>query len=389
MVSYILRKVCSVPCRLCFNTCSLCRDAVTSNHVVRGQQQCQHLGSILCLLGGWSHDNYRKTPALPNKVTSSAACAPAAPNCGISCKPMQHFHASSLQQLKMLAFQLCQTSMPHSAEPFSHVGTPAACCCVPSAPVCRKMIVVEGVYANSGDVAPLQALYELKEAFKYRLCVEESQAFGVLGQTGKGACEAAGLQPGQVEVVVSSMGTSLASVGGFCVGHHEVCDHQRLCGQGYCFSASLPPYLAIAAHEALNILGTSRGQQLAAQVRSMAAALRKQLSDTPGLVIPGNSSSSSSSHSPVIHLQLSPELLSAAGSRKAADALLQAIADRLLDRHGLLVSVPRYSSLDGKLPPASIKFYVHVGLTGDKVSKVAVAIRESARHVLGPLLASV
>eukprot|EP00878_Enallax_costatus_P024172 GHUV01025771.1.p1 GENE.GHUV01025771.1~~GHUV01025771.1.p1 ORF type:complete len:375 (+),score=92.27 GHUV01025771.1:543-1667(+) len=257
------------------------------------------------------------------------------------------------------------------------------------APVCRKMIVVEGVYANSGDVAPLQALYELKEAFKYRLCVEESQAFGVLGQTGKGACEAAGLQPGQVEVVVSSMGTSLASVGGFCVGHHEVCDHQRLCGQGYCFSASLPPYLAIAAHEALNILGTSRGQQLAAQVRSMAAALRKQLSDTPGLVIPGNSSSSSSSHSPVIHLQLSPELLSAAGSRKAADALLQAIADRLLDRHGLLVSVPRYSSLDGKLPPASIKFYVHVGLTGDKVSKVAVAIRESARHVLGPLLASV
>jgi 7-keto-8-aminopelargonate synthetase-like enzyme len=67
--------------------------------------------------------------------------------------------------------------------------------------------------------------------------------------------------------VVASMGTSLASVGGFCVGHHEVCDHQRLCGQGYCFSASLPPYLATAAQEALSILGSSRGQQLAAQVR--------------------------------------------------------------------------------------------------------------------------
>eukprot|EP00882_Tetradesmus_deserticola_P025136 GHRQ01027593.1.p1 GENE.GHRQ01027593.1~~GHRQ01027593.1.p1 ORF type:complete len:127 (-),score=36.00 GHRQ01027593.1:216-596(-) len=66
------------------------------------------------------------------------------------------------------------------------------------------------------------------------------------------------------------MGTSLASVGGFCVGHHEVCDHQRLCGQGYCFSASLPPYLATAAHEALAILGSSRGQQLAAQVRARA-----------------------------------------------------------------------------------------------------------------------
>lgn len=70
----------------------------------------------------------------------------------------------------------------------------------------------------------------------------------------------------QVEVLVASMGTSLSSVGGFCVGHHEVCDHQRLCGQGYCFSASLPPYLATAAHEALSVLGSSRGQQLAQQV---------------------------------------------------------------------------------------------------------------------------
>jgi hypothetical protein len=57
---------------------------------------------------------------------------------------------------------------------------------------------------------------------RYRLCVEESYALGVLGATGRGACEAAGLQPGQVEVIVASMGTTLASVGGFCVGHHEV-----------------------------------------------------------------------------------------------------------------------------------------------------------------------
>ena len=154
---------------------------------------------------------------------------------------------------------------------------------------------------------------------RYRLCVEESYALGVLGSSGRGACEAAGLQPGQVggvlgqqlrgeraagpggsssrrlaaclpclvshqhspnapahlhasqvEVLVASMGTALASVGGFCVGHHEVCDHQRLCGQGYCFSASLPPYLATAAHEALDIVSSSRGQAVAAQVRTLA-----------------------------------------------------------------------------------------------------------------------
>ncbi|KAF6262798.1 pyridoxal phosphate-dependent transferase [Scenedesmus sp. NREL 46B-D3] len=258
------------------------------------------------------------------------------------------------------------------------------------APLCRKMIVVEGVYANSGDVAPLQQLYSLKESYRYRLCVEESHAFGVLGRQGRGACEAAGLQPGQVEVVVASMGTSLASVGGFCVGHHEVCDHQRLCGQGYCFSASLPPYLATAAHEALSILGSSRGQQLAAQVRRAAAALRQQLDGTPGLVVSGAKSSSkessSSTESPVLHLQLSPTLVAAAGSRKAADMLLQGVADRLLTEHGLLLAVPRYSALDRVLPAPSLKMYVHAGLSADKLPHVVQAVREAAKHVLGPLV---
>lgn len=47
---------------------------------------------------------------------------------------------------------------------------------------------------------------------------------------------------------------SLGSVGGFCVGSSFVVQHQVLSGQGYCFSASLPPLLATAATEALNII---------------------------------------------------------------------------------------------------------------------------------------
>lgn len=80
------------------------------------------------------------------------------------------------------------------------------------------MYTAVGYVAGCGVFSP--ALWFC--APRYRLCVEESYALGVLGATGRGACEAAGLQPGQVEVIVASMGTTLASVGGFCVGHHEV-----------------------------------------------------------------------------------------------------------------------------------------------------------------------
>ena len=55
------------------------------------------------------------------------------------------------------------------------------------------------------------------------------------------------------------MEMSLGSVGGFCVGSSFVVQHQVLSGQGYCFSASLPPLLASSAIEALKIIETKNG----------------------------------------------------------------------------------------------------------------------------------
>ena len=70
----------------------------------------------------------------------------------------------------------------------------------------RRFIVVEGISQNLGDIAPLDQIYKLKEKFKYRLVLDESLSFGVLGATGKGAAEHFGLLPDQVEIVAASMG---------------------------------------------------------------------------------------------------------------------------------------------------------------------------------------
>lgn len=160
----------------------------------------------------------------------------------------------------------------------------------------------------------------------------------------------------------------------------------------------MPLLICLTRHVALT--GCASTAVSFAQVRQTAAALRQQLKGAPGLELPSGQQhsiangtangsidgSSSSSESPLVHLQLTPKLTAAAGSRKKADALLQAIADRLLKKHGLLVAVPRYSNLDRTQPPASIKMYVHAGLSMEQVPTVASAVRESAQHVLGPLL---
>jgi serine palmitoyltransferase len=76
-------------------------------------------------------------------------------------------------------------------------------------------------------------------------------------------------------------GNSLASVGGFCAGAREIVDHQRLSGLGYCFSASLPPFLATAAIGALDALERD-APTLLPQLAANAALLRRRLAEVPG-----------------------------------------------------------------------------------------------------------
>ena len=76
-------------------------------------------------------------------------------------------------------------------------------------------------------------------------------------------------------------GTARASGGGFWAGDRAIVDPQRLSGLGYCFSASLPPFLATAAIGALDTLETGAPQLLPA-LAANARLLRSRLADTPG-----------------------------------------------------------------------------------------------------------
>ncbi|KAL6753741.1 pyridoxal phosphate-dependent transferase [Haematococcus lacustris] len=242
-------------------------------------------------------------------------------------------------------------------------------------PLTRRMIVVEGIYSNTGELAPLTQLLALKNKYKYRLLVEESNSFGVLGKTGRGATEHWGVDPGQVDVVCASLGNSLGSVGGFCVGTEETVEHQRLSGSGYCFSASLPPYLAVAASSALATLKTS-GAPLLARLRSNAGSLRRELRQLAAFKLvegPGTEVS------PLIHLHLTQ----APKDRAAAQALLQRIADHALHKSGVLVAVPQYAAIERTKPRPSIRLCCSSELEDADITAVASALKAAARSILG------
>ena len=118
----------------------------------------------------------------------------------------------------------------------------------------KRILIVEGICANTGKICPLPRLVELCKLHTLRIFVDESLSLGVLGKTGKGVTEYHGVDVGDVDMLMGSLENALGSVGGFCAGSSALVEYQRLFSLSYCFSASPPPFLAQAVVSAIKIL---------------------------------------------------------------------------------------------------------------------------------------
>ncbi|KAL6472881.1 hypothetical protein MHYP_G00190690 [Metynnis hypsauchen] len=236
--------------------------------------------------------------------------------------------------------------------------------------VTRRFIVVEGLYMNTSDICPLPELVKLKYKYKVRIFLEESMSFGVLGEHGRGVTEHFGVNIDDIDLISANMENAVASIGGFCCGRSFVIDHQRLSGQGYCFSASLPPMLASAAIEALNIM--EEDPEIFTILREKCKHVHKALQEIPGLKVVGEA------FAPALHLQLEHST----GSRESDVRILRSIIDYCLDRQIALTQARYLDKEERFLPPPSIRVVVTVEQTEEEIEKAASSIREAALAVL-------
>jgi len=237
----------------------------------------------------------------------------------------------------------------------------------------RRFILFEGLYRNSGDIAPLPDLYRLKMQHKWRLIADECLSFGVLGKTGKGVTEHFEdvVPDDAVEILLGSLETTLASVGGFCVGSQEVVEHQRLNGAGYCFSASAPPFTATAAQAALELLSKETGVKRLKELRARCERFVKlvEVEPTPFRVI-------SSPESPVIHLRLKKEY----SSHMNEIVALRSIANSALEHDSVMV-IPTYYPDASSHPANTIRLYVHANHTDEDLALACKVLKQRASKV--------
>ncbi|MDI6453656.1 pyridoxal phosphate-dependent aminotransferase family protein [Mariniplasma sp. M4Ah] len=116
-----------------------------------------------------------------------------------------------------------------------------------------KIIITDGVFSMSGDIAKLPEIVALAKEYGARVMVDDAHGFGVMGPTGRGTAEHFGLEK-EIDIIMGTFSKSLASLGGYVAAESDVVDYIRHNSRPYIFSAAIPAANTAAALAALRIL---------------------------------------------------------------------------------------------------------------------------------------
>lgn len=116
-----------------------------------------------------------------------------------------------------------------------------------------KLIVTDGVFSMSGDIAKLPEIIELKKKYNARVMVDDAHGVGMIGKGGRGTASYYDLEK-ETDIIMTTFSKSFASLGGCMAASEDVCFYVKHRSRPFIFSASIPPANAAAALEALRIL---------------------------------------------------------------------------------------------------------------------------------------
>lgn len=152
----------------------------------------------------------------------------------------------------------------------------------------EKLVTSDGVFSMDGDLAPLPEMAALARAHDAWLMIDDAHGIGVLGEHGRGTLEHLGLEPGQVPILVGTLGKAFGTFGAFVAGSEELIETLIQQARPYIYTTALPPAVAEATRASLRLLRhdswrREKLQRLIRQFRAGAQQLGLSLtnSETP------------------------------------------------------------------------------------------------------------
>ncbi len=117
-----------------------------------------------------------------------------------------------------------------------------------------KLVVTDSVFSMDGDIAPLTDLSSICQQQDAMLMVDDAHGFGVMGDKGAGALSASGLTQDNVPVLMATLGKALGTAGAFVAGSDELIEFLIQEARTYIYTTALPPAIAAATLESLQLL---------------------------------------------------------------------------------------------------------------------------------------
>ena len=116
-----------------------------------------------------------------------------------------------------------------------------------------KLIVVDGVYSMSGDLAPLPQILDLAEEYNAAVMIDDAHGLGVFGHQGRGTADHFGVTD-RVDLIMGTFSKSFGSLGGFVAGDATLLNYIKHNSRSLIFSASMPPANVAAVSKAIDIM---------------------------------------------------------------------------------------------------------------------------------------
>ena len=139
----------------------------------------------------------------------------------------------------------------------------------------KALIVTDGVFSMDGDIAPLDRLYEIANAYDILLMVDDAHGEGVLGKGGRGIVDHFNLH-GKVDIEVGTFSKAFGVVGGVVSGNAEVVEWLTQRGRPFLFSSAVTPPDVAACIAAIDLLEEST--ELVDRLWSNGAYFKKEMS---------------------------------------------------------------------------------------------------------------
>ncbi len=148
------------------------------------------------------------------------------------------------------------------------------------------LIVTEGTYGMTGDLAKLKEICELKDRYEARLFIDDAHGIGVMGEMGRGTADFLGVQD-KIDIYFGTFAKAFASIGGFSASSKEVVEWIQYNARTQVFAKSLPMVYVLSLKKALEKV--QQGEENRKKMWENSLKLKQGLKEVGYYIGPGES----------------------------------------------------------------------------------------------------